>query len=142
MDLDDAFCAVEHLMSRHRLLIGRGYRSTEGEPLDIEWGAGDLRDIRKLRGLEFVSEIGPKLMEIVDDYVTGKACAVTCITWSKSIVTFIVLGAESPDQVAETLREGAEEMVSRHVKGYLSVRFSDWKRPTGQVLPFARRSKD
>lgn len=58
-------------MSRHRLLIGRGYRPTEGEPLDIEWGAGDLRDIRKLRGLEFVSEIGPKLMEIVDDYVTG-----------------------------------------------------------------------
>ncbi|MFL9999039.1 hypothetical protein PQR34_47570 [Paraburkholderia sediminicola] len=142
MDLEDAFSAVEHLPSRDRLLIGRGYRPDEGECLDISWAAADIRELQRLRGLEFVSEIGAKLMKTVDDYVAGRRRAVTCISWSDTGMTFIVLGAESPDHVAEMLGAGAEEMVSRHVKGYLSERFSDWKRPLGQVLPFPRRSKD
>jgi hypothetical protein len=145
MDLEDAFCAVEHLASRHRLLIGRGYRASEGDdgaPLDIEWSAGDIRDIHKLRGLEFVSEVGPQLMKIFDEHAAGKTNAVTSITWTDAVVTFIVLGAESPEQVAETLRAGAEEMISRSLRGYLSERFSDWKRPLARILPFPRRSKD
>jgi hypothetical protein len=142
MDLDDAFSAVEHLASQHRLLIGRGYRGKEGDndgPLDIEWVGGDIRDVRKLRGLEFVSEIGPKLMEIFDDHLAGKTPAVTYITWSHAVMTFIVLGAESLEQIAETLRMGSDELI---VKANLSERFMDSKQPLARILPFPGRSKD
>ncbi|WP_233875100.1 hypothetical protein [Paraburkholderia adhaesiva] len=142
MDLDEAFSAVEHLASRHRLLVGRGKRGEQGEPLEVEWGAGDIRDIPKLRGLEFVSEIGPHLLELYERYMTGKSPVMTSVTLSTSVVTFIVLGAESPDQVAETLRCGADELVSLTVKGYLSERFSDWKKPSAQVLPFQPRNRE
>ncbi|MBB5409369.1 hypothetical protein HDG34_003310 [Paraburkholderia sp. HC6.4b] len=141
MDLDDALSAVEHLAARHRLLVGRGCQPAEGEPPDIDWGAGDIRDVRKLRGLEFVSEIGPQLVEIYENYVAGRPHAVTSITWSKGTLTVIVLGAESPEQVAEALRSGADELVSLTVKGYLSDRFSDWKQPLAQVLRFPGRRK-
>jgi hypothetical protein len=142
MDLDDALSAVEHLAARHRLLVGRGYQPAEGEPPEIDWGAGDIRDLRKLRGLEFVSEIGPQLMEIYASYVAGQTHVVTSITWSKGTLTIIVLGAESSEQVAETLRSGADELVSGTVKAYLADRISGWKRPLAPVLQFPLRRKD
>jgi hypothetical protein len=56
MDLDHALKAVERLAVRHRLLVGRGYEPVESEPPDINSGAGDIRDVQKHRGLEFVSD--------------------------------------------------------------------------------------
>jgi hypothetical protein len=145
MDLENAFVAVGHLASRHRLLIGRGYMGEENEqgaPLEMDWGSGDIRDIPRLRGLEFVSEIGLKLLEIYDDYMADMPRALTSITWTNTNVTFIVLGAESPVQIAMALRSSAEDLLSTGVEGYLSERFSDWKRPLAQVLPFRGRKRD
>lgn len=142
MDIEDAFCSVEHLASRHRLLIGRGYRSEQREFPEIDWSAGDVRDIRNLRGFEFLSEIGPTLLEIHDDYVAGTSRTVTSITWTRTAVTFIVRGVESPGQIAEMLCDGAGELISQHVMIYLTERLSDWKRPRARVLPFRKRTPD
>lgn len=56
MDFDDAFSAIERLAGRHHLLAGRGYESTEGIPPDSNLGAGEIRDVRKLRGPAFVND--------------------------------------------------------------------------------------
>ncbi|MBN3753232.1 hypothetical protein G3N95_09770 [Paraburkholderia sp. Tr-20389] len=149
MEIDEALAQVQHLASGYRLLIGRHYRrpnrgdaaadenSDARQPSEMDWQAGDIRDIRKLRGLEYTSEIGEPLMALYEKHQTGAPHAIV-FAWSEVAVTFIVLGAESVEQVAETLRAGAQELVSQSVKGYLANHFSRWKRPPAKVLPFRK----
>jgi hypothetical protein len=150
MDLDDALSAVEHLPSRYRLLLGRGHRNKLGEgvdddeprePLEINWQAGDIRDVGKLRGIEYMSEIGEPLVKLYERYRAGVTRVMLSVDMSDSTVTFIVLGAESVGQVAEALRTGAEELISWNVRNYLAGHFLDWKQPAAKVLPFPSRGR-
>jgi hypothetical protein len=144
MDLIEALSCVGHLASEHCLLIARGCGAAgDGgeaddvyEPQGIEWAAGDIRDIGKLRGIEFVSEIGRELMHVYDEFAADSPCIMACAPMPDGTVTLIFLGVRSLQELAETLCTSAEVLVSRNVKDYLAQRLEYWKRLPGQAPLF------
>jgi hypothetical protein len=130
MTLEEAFSNLEHLPSRYRLLIGRGFGTDDGDLESIGWGAGDIRNIRKLRGQEFVSEIGPKLLEISDNYFAGRPYAATSMLWTSGTLTAIVLGAESAEQVINRFCSALDVLLSSGSNTHPMDRFAH-----GKVLP-------
>jgi hypothetical protein len=87
MDLVDAFSAVEHLASEHCLFIARDCGARDGgDPRCVEWTAGDIRGIARLRGIEFASEIGSQLMQIYDEFSAGTSRILACMPMQDATV--------------------------------------------------------